>query len=1376
MQNQNIHSWSWNQGSGPGYSNVQPIVPTNFPPPGVEHNPILSGYQSMYGTTPGIPPPEYDQWNAAQLQQWQQWQQWQEKYQEWQAQYGKKYAESLAAVGQAPNVLMPGIPPVIGIPKPVDPVPAPIASLISNPPLPVNSQPVPPPPPDEEKPPLPFPGGAENSDLSKSLCQFGQESFEELSEAEKTFDIQFKQWEGQFNEWKKQNQDHPDKAQYIEYEKKWETWRAQLLQRREQMRKKRLSKPNELLKDLPLGGSSATATASLPKTTDSEYSYKTQSGSISQGFFTGEPPKFDNNKVPFFDKPPENLANSPAFNNYRSVSQSEKLSNQTSSYGNFEGEVREGGGGGGHLNDKFKGNNNFDAQRLGGNVDHSLSRSKFGIPPPQRFPAENFRRDLDTNQQRFLPESGRELFEGANRGLNILPDFRVCPPNMKHMQNIPTKPKVPSLFDITVEKPPGLTGTNNGRKQKTWDKDFTDSFEGRAEERDFERNDKMWPNANSNLWPKTSPSPWLQPWEIEKMASQKSLEREPSKDKSWVHNVTGSQELDKTELSGYVGNILAKLGNFNVMPPTLPRRDENQQFPSGDSTTQSDPLRRQNWNLETGQKNCEEKQNLSPKDPSLIQSGDRTVRNRNELEGSIGSRDLDERGNDFHDRLREGSYAPTNFDRLNEVKSNAADKTHFGNDRNDVDERMSGNYEDRLPFGRDDRGGGGGLFVSKDESRNFDRYAGKEDRRNFNNSDNNRFYSKDDRQYGRGSRDDRGFGRYKSREDVDERFGNRNFRRGFDKFYRDERDGRLFDRPADTFDRFGRTSREQGLSEPIWNPQVFDYSQGHGENKQAFDYDHGGTINDKLETRSFDYQHKGDTHTPTVIDYGHGVDKNVLLKDGKKDKLRCDGDFDVDDRMMKGGGGSGAGMNSPLRRRSRSPRGRVRSHSGSPHSRYKRGSDSPPFRGGLRSKSRDRLGRQIFKKEKNGLDDKLSPGDGEVSKHSFDVTTILVEDLICLPGRETRPSKLVFIMRGIPGSGKTYVTKLIKDKEIELGGDPPRILSLDDYFMTEVEKEIVDKETGRKIKTKVLEYEYEAGVEPHYRGSLLKAFKKTVSDGFFSFIIVDSVNEKTKDYEEMWSFAKQKGFQVYIAEMDNDVTVCKGRNIHKRTETEISDLAKAWEETPPHYLRLDVRSLLQSDAITEVEMEVVSDTELEKMDGEGGGEGKEGEGGGEGEKTAGGDEKNERKRKKNSNDGKNEDDKTEESEPTEEETKMKKKDDEDEDESGVSTFVKSRWDQLENSEQNLDRLDGLKRRREGFHVGTMEDYLQLPVDSDDENVVHSESGGPGGNKKRVRWADLEERRQQEKMRAIGFVVGQTDWSRMTDPTFGESALTRTKYI
>jgi len=36
--------------------------------------------------------------------------------------------------------------------------------------------------------------------------------------------------------------------------------------------------------------------------------------------------------------------------------------------------------------------------------------------------------------------------------------------------------------------------------------------------------------------------------------------------------------------------------------------------------------------------------------------------------------------------------------------------------------------------------------------------------------------------------------------------------------------------------------------------------------------------------------------------------------------------------------------------------------------------------------------------------------------------------------------------------------------------------------------------------------------------------------------------------------------------------------------------------------------------------------------------------------------------------------------------------------------------------------------------------------------------------------------QQEKLRDVGFVLGQTDWSQMTDPTFAESALTQTKYI
>ena len=43
---------------------------------------------------------------------------------------------------------------------------------------------------------------------------------------------------------------------------------------------------------------------------------------------------------------------------------------------------------------------------------------------------------------------------------------------------------------------------------------------------------------------------------------------------------------------------------------------------------------------------------------------------------------------------------------------------------------------------------------------------------------------------------------------------------------------------------------------------------------------------------------------------------------------------------------------------------------------------------------------------------------------------------------------------------------------------------------------------------------------------MLKSFKKTIDDGFFPFIIVDAVFDRVKHFEEFWSYAKSKGFQV----------------------------------------------------------------------------------------------------------------------------------------------------------------------------------------------------------------------------------------------------------
>ncbi|XP_011135711.1 uncharacterized protein LOC105180989 isoform X2 [Harpegnathos saltator] len=322
----------------------------------------------------------------------------------------------------------------------------------------------------------------------------------------------------------------------------------------------------------------------------------------------------------------------------------------------------------------------------------------------------------------------------------------------------------------------------------------------------------------------------------------------------------------------------------------------------------------------------------------------------------------------------------------------------------------------------------------------------------------------------------------------------------------------------------------------------------------------------------------------------------------------------------------------------------------------------------------------------------------------------MVDDLLCPPGRQNRPPKIAIILRGPPGSGKSFVTKLIKDKEIEQGGSAPRILSLDDYFLVEKEVETKD-DNGKKVTVKEMIYEYEEAMEQSYLTSLVKAFKKNVTDGFFNFIILDCINERIADYEEMWSFAKTKGFKVYVCEMEMDLQICLKRNIHNRTEDEINRIIDYFEPTPSYHLKLDVNSMLQEQAIEEVDMED-SQQEIQEK-------------------------------------------------PT-----MQNEDSQDSHEDTQDTIGVSKWEKME-AEDKLDRLDGLAKKKNEGKPQTMEDFLQVP----DYYNMEDTSG-----KKRVRWADLEERKEQEKMRAVGFVVGHTNWDRMMDPTKGGSALTRTKYI
>lgn len=75
---------------------------------------------------------------------------------------------------------------------------------------------------------------------SESFEHSNESANSEKSAEETAFDEQFRKWEEQFAEWKKKNANHPDREAYYEYENKMQEVRKKLLQRRADMRAKRI--------------------------------------------------------------------------------------------------------------------------------------------------------------------------------------------------------------------------------------------------------------------------------------------------------------------------------------------------------------------------------------------------------------------------------------------------------------------------------------------------------------------------------------------------------------------------------------------------------------------------------------------------------------------------------------------------------------------------------------------------------------------------------------------------------------------------------------------------------------------------------------------------------------------------------------------------------------------------------------------------------------------------------------------------------------------------------------------------------------------------------------------------------------------------------
>ncbi len=108
--------------------------------------------------------------------------------------------------------------------------------------------------------------------------------------------------------------------------------------------------------------------------------------------------------------------------------------------------------------------------------------------------------------------------------------------------------------------------------------------------------------------------------------------------------------------------------------------------------------------------------------------------------------------------------------------------------------------------------------------------------------------------------------------------------------------------------------------------------------------------------------------------------------------------------------------------------------------------------------------------------------------------------------------KIVYLMRGLPGCGKSHRAKRI-------AGDSGAVLETDQYFYTEVGDDPAD-------------YNYREELLPQARDWNLGRFQKAVQDGV-SPIVVDrgnGLNPETRAYAE---FAVQHGYEVQLAEPDS---------------------------------------------------------------------------------------------------------------------------------------------------------------------------------------------------------------------------------------------------
>ncbi|OAF70227.1 hypothetical protein A3Q56_02000 [Intoshia linei] len=305
---------------------------------------------------------------------------------------------------------------------------------------------------------------------------------------------------------------------------------------------------------------------------------------------------------------------------------------------------------------------------------------------------------------------------------------------------------------------------------------------------------------------------------------------------------------------------------------------------------------------------------------------------------------------------------------------------------------------------------------------------------------------------------------------------------------------------------------------------------------------------------------------------------------------------------------------------------------------------------------------------------------------TFDITKFskIIQDLKHDENNVKNYFPMVVIVRGLPASGKSSISKIIKTSLNELNVSV-RILSIDDYFTD------VDDDTDEPV------YQFDLSMEASFLENLFKSFVKQIGEKFFQCIVVDSVFSKYQQFINYFKTATSNSWEVYIIEMKKPMDQCMRAKRSGQSNDNINNICKSWEIFPNYIKRIEWDLIQHKNE--NIHQVIPTEQTLET----------------------------------------NED-------PIDSEPKTKK----------------SKWDKS----VDINCLDGIKIKSK--RKNPLEEYLYSDLD-------YFEKPEKSDGKKRVKWADIEERRKQQRQQEIGFVVG-VNMANTNDDSLAKKALNKTKYI